>query len=1298
MALFVSCPTRLSAKQMKITPGLRLILVVALAALTVACVILFLGRAQPVSADPTESYYVALGGANTPGCGRGYVVTPCLTVNYAISEANVGETVVISPGTFTENVNLNKAITLTGAVMGQAVISTTSAGIVVTASGAIISGTTIVGDGSGEGITVTAGLTNVSILNNEIYSYGVGIQLNGGSVHLLQGNVITGNSIGIVAAGDLSFLAHGNVISGNPTAGILLTGTGPLTATLSGAQGNANTFFNNGINITVTAPYSQPNVDAYWNNWGVSPFSNVGATIYHHANAPDLKQVDYFTLTATVAPTQALAEGVSAVTATVSITGFVGSGAGSVISLTSSGPVTVPPTATTGADGNAIFPITSTLAGVETITATINGKAAVVTATFQALPEVQFDSSNLSVYENAGPAVVTATLSSPSAFTVTVNITTSDGTASHLSDYAAVSATLNFAPGVTTVTTTVPITDNNVYESDETVNLALSSPSNATLGTPSATTLTILNDDPLPTAQFNSAPYNVYENASPAVVTVTLSNPSAFAVTVNITTSDGTASYLSDYAAISATLNFAPGVTTVTTTVPITNDNVYESDETVNLALSSPSNATLGTPNTTTLTLLKDEPQPTAQFSSAPYSINENAGPAVVTATLSGPSAFTTTVNITTSDGTASHLSDYAAISATLNFAPGVTTVTTTVPITNDNVYESAETVNLALSSPSGATLGTPSATTLTILNDDPLPTAQFNSAPYNVYENAGPAVITVTLSNPSAFAVTVNITTSDGTASHLSDYAAISATLNFAPGVTTVTTTVPITNDNVYESNETVNLALSGPSGATLGTPIATTLTILNDDPLPTAQFNSAPYNVYENAGPAVVTATLSNPSAFAVTVNITTSDGTASHLSDYAAISATLNFAPGVTIVTTTVPITNDNVYESNETVNLTLSSPSSATLGTPSTTTLTILNDDPLPTAQFNSAPYNVYENAGPAVVTATLSNPSAFAVTVNITTSDGTASYLSDYAAISATLNFAPGVTTVTTTVPITNDNVYEGNETVNLALSSPSSATLGTPSATTLTIVEDEPQPTVQFSGAPYSINENAGPAVVTATLSGLSAFTTTVNITTSDGTASHLSDYAAISATLNFAPGVTTVTTTVPITNDNLYESNETVNLALSNAISATLGTPYTATLTIVDNDTPTRIDVQVNPSTLIAKSGATSIITATAFDDDNHQIAGVTLSGSTFPPFVLGDVSGLGTTNASGQVTGTWTAGNYIESGVLNVTHGSLIGTAAITLTAGPPYSVTLQPDIPSIVVTTTYIGLTARSYRSIR
>jgi len=113
------------------------------------------------------------------------------------------------------------------------------------------------------------------------------------------------------------------------------------------------------------------------------------------------------------------------------------------------------------------------------------------------------------------------------------------------------------------------------------------------------------------------------------------------------------------------------------------------------------------------------------------------------------------------------------------------------------------------------------------------VPAVQFSSATYSALENSGAALITVTLDLSSAVTATVSFTTSDGTASGVSDYAPVSQTLTFAPGATVVTVTVPITDDVVYEGNETTNLELSNPNGATLGAPNTATLTIVDDDPI---------------------------------------------------------------------------------------------------------------------------------------------------------------------------------------------------------------------------------------------------------------------------------------------------------------------------------------------------------------------------------------------------------------------------------------------------------------------------------
>jgi len=224
---------------------------------------------------------------------------------------------------------------------------------------------------------------------------------------------------------------------------------------------------------------------------------------------------------------------------------------------------------------------------------------------------------------------------------------------------------------------------------------------------------------------------------------------------------------------------------------------------------------------------------------------------------------------------------------------------------------------------------------------------------------------------------------------------------------------------------------------------------------------------------------------------------------------------------------------------------------------------------PTVAFSSATYSAVENAATKTITVNLSGASVQTITVNYATSNGNATAGSDYTAASGTLTFNPGNTTRTFNVTILDDAIFEGPETVNLALSSPGNATLGSPSTAVLTITDNETQPSVAFSSATYSAAENAGNATITVNLSGASARTVTVNYATSNGNATAGSDYTAASGTLTFNPGNTTRTFNITILDDAIFESPETVNLALSSPGNATLGSPNTAVLTITDNETP---------------------------------------------------------------------------------------------------------------------------------
>ena len=105
-------------------------------------------------------------------------------------------------------------------------------------------------------------------------------------------------------------------------------------------------------------------------------------------------------------------------------------------------------------------------------------------------------------------------------------------------------------------------------------------------------------------------------------------------------------------------------------------------------------------------------------FATGSVSVNETAGSATFQVVRCGGFQGAVSVNVATSGGTAVAGVNYTAINQVLNFAAGQDSQTITIPVTNAGTLAQALTVNVVLSSPgSGASLGSPSTATLSILN-----------------------------------------------------------------------------------------------------------------------------------------------------------------------------------------------------------------------------------------------------------------------------------------------------------------------------------------------------------------------------------------------------------------------------------------------------------------------------------------------------------------------------------------------------------------------------------------------------
>lgn len=330
------------------------------------------------------------------------------------------------------------------------------------------------------------------------------------------------------------------------------------------------------------------------------------------------------------------------------------------------------------------------------------------------------------------------------------------------------------------------------------------------------------------------------------------------------------------------------------------------------------------------------------------------------------------------------------------------------------------------------------------------------NASLYEGNSGATSAVFTVRLSAPSAAPVGVAWKTTSGTANPGSDYVAASGTLSFPAGTISRTIAVAVLGDTTLESNETFYVDLSAPTGASLADARGVG-SILNDDGPGTLAFSAWAYRKTESGGIATITVTRTGGLAGGMTVRYATTNGSAVAGSDYTAAGGTLTFAAGVLALTFPVAITSDARDENDETINLSLSNPGGgAVLGTRRTAVLTIVDDDSGGTLNFSVAAYERSEDGVKATIKVVRSGGAAGGVSVDYSTSNGTASATSDYTPASGTLLFAAGQSSATFAVTIRNDALNEANETVNLELANPKGgAKLGTRAAAVLTIVDDD---------------------------------------------------------------------------------------------------------------------------------------------------------------------------------------------------------------------------------------------------
>jgi ELWxxDGT repeat protein len=365
---------------------------------------------------------------------------------------------------------------------------------------------------------------------------------------------------------------------------------------------------------------------------------------------------------------------------------------------------------------------------------------------------------------------------------------------------------------------------------------------------------------------------------------------------------------------------------------------------------------------------------------------------------------------------------------------------------------------------------------------------------------------------------------------------------------------------DTIYETNEDFQLYLYVSDPSLQIERAQTTVTIIDDDPMPVASFTTTTSNVNEGAGTGTVQVTLDRASAFPITIPYTVADGTAT-AADYTMASGSVTFLPGETTKSLSYTVIDDAIAEPPETFTVQLGASSSAvTLGANTTHTVTVVDND-FTNLTIDDVSVN---KGGNLVFTVTLSVASLSTVTFDWATTAGTAVDGVNYTGASGSASVAPGALTKTIVVStLSTAALCDADKTLTVNLSNAANAAIA--DGTGVGTITDSSVPTLSLANGSGS---EAGVITMTASLSAACPTkNVTFNWSTTSGTATAGVDFNTITGQSATIPaGSTSVTLTTTPINDTIHEADETFTVTLSNLVNATAGT-VTATGTIYDDD-----------------------------------------------------------------------------------------------------------------------------------
>ncbi len=431
--------------------------------------------------------------------------------------------------------------------------------------------------------------------------------------------------------------------------------------------------------------------------------------------------------------------------------------------------------------------------------------------------------------------------------------------------------------------------------------------------------------------------------------------------------------------------------------------------------------------------------------------------------------------------------------------------------------------------------------------------------------ESGGTDSFSVVLNAPPTADVTIGISSDNS-----SEGIASPTTLTFTPANWMMPQTVTVTgvNDAVADGDTIYNILLAAAvSGdADYNGLTSAAVTIVNVDNDVPASVTVASTDTLESGSSASVTFSHTGEIITAKTVYYTVA-GSALAGADYVALSGSVVIPAGSASVTLPIDVVDDGLDENNETVLITLVAGPDYSIGSPSSATATITDDDSAGVLVSPSGGLVTTEAGGSDSFTVSLGSQPANDVTINVTSNNSAEGLTSP-----ASLVFSPAQWNVPQVVSVVgqDDILSDGEVAYAIVTTAISSDPVYSGIAVADVAVvnrDDETLPRVTLTTDSARVAEGGSvPAVFTVTRTGATSDELRVFFNTT-GTAVPGMDFQSMGTMVAISAGESSQTFSLVPLQDSLEEGDETVSVSLAGGSAYIIGQPSGNTVIITDDD-----------------------------------------------------------------------------------------------------------------------------------